>query len=73
VLPVTIVMTPMVAGMWQVTKDGSLRAELAAQTERDFATFLQEQAKAAGMDVGSSSETSTPTEAGPLPSGAPPE
>jgi hypothetical protein len=73
VLPVTIVTTPLLTGFWQVTRDRDLRAQLAAQTEKDFATFLQEQARAAGMDVDSSSGTSTSTEAGPSPSGAPPE
>lgn len=51
VLPVTIVTTPLLTGFWQVTRDADLRRELAAQTEKDFATFLAEQAKAAGMTV----------------------
>jgi hypothetical protein len=66
VLPVTIVTTPLLAGFWQVTKDGALRAQLAAQTEKDFAAFLAEQAKAAGMAMpdtpsGSPAEESSQT------------
>jgi hypothetical protein len=51
VLPVTIVTTPLIAGFWQVTRDPDLRRQLTAQTEKDFAMFLQEQAKAAGMSM----------------------
>lgn len=51
VIPVTIVTLPLAAGMWQVTRDRDLRAGLAAQTEKDFAAFIAEQARAAGMDI----------------------
>jgi len=51
VIPVTVVTTPLVAGMWQVTRDKNLRGQLAAQTEKDFAEFIVAQARAAGMDV----------------------
>ncbi|HXC83863.1 MAG TPA: hypothetical protein VNV62_18600 [Trebonia sp.] len=51
VIPVTITTTPLAAGMWQVTRDASLRAALAKQTEKDFAEFIAEQATAAGMDI----------------------
>jgi hypothetical protein len=50
VLPVTIVTTPLIAGFWQVTRDSDLRKQLAAQTEKDFAEFI-DQARAAGMTV----------------------
>ncbi|HEX4661890.1 MAG TPA: hypothetical protein VH307_31225 [Streptosporangiaceae bacterium] len=51
VIPVTVVTTPVVLGMWQVTRDGDLRTHLAAQTEKDFREFLTEQAAAAGIDL----------------------
>jgi len=51
VIPVTVVTVPLVTGMWQVTRDRELRAQLAAQTERDFAAFIVEQARAAGMEI----------------------
>lgn len=51
VIPVTIVTAPLLTGFWEVTKNRSLRANLAAQTERDFAEFIVAQAKAAGMEV----------------------
>lgn len=52
VIPVTVVTTPLVIGMWQVTRDPQLRAELAAQTEKEFRAFIREQAQAAGIDLG---------------------
>jgi hypothetical protein len=50
VIPVTIVTTPVVIGMWQVTRNAEMRAELAARTEQDFAAFIAEQARAAGIE-----------------------
>lgn len=51
VIPVVVVTTPVALGMWQVTRNGELRAELAAQTEQDFRAFITEQAQAAGIEL----------------------
>ena len=51
VLPVTITTVPLVLGMWQVTRDPELRAQLAARTEQEFAAFIAEQAAAAGITM----------------------
>jgi hypothetical protein len=59
VIPVTVVTMPLLTGMWQVTRNRELRVQLAAQTEKDFAAFIVEQARAAGMEI---PETATTTE-----------
>lgn len=74
VIPVTIVTVPLAAGMWQVTRDRDLRQQLAAQTEKDFAEFITEQARAAGMKIPGPQSAQQPQEdpnASPGPSEGP--
>lgn len=51
VIPLVVATTPLATGFWQVTRNSQLRAELAAQTDQEFAAFIMEQARAAGMTI----------------------
>lgn len=51
VIPVTLTTAQLGVGILQAARDPQLRAQLAAQTDHDFRSFLAEQAQAAGMDL----------------------